>query len=69
MRTGLGPTWTTVGTAFVEVRRPSATPFTLTLRGSFADGGYTDPPQFTNNPRQMRILFSPVLGIYVPLTP
>jgi hypothetical protein len=32
-------------------------------------GGYTDPPQFTNGPRQMRILFSPVLGIYVPLTP
>jgi hypothetical protein len=37
VRTGLGPIWTTVGTAFVEVRRPSATPFTLTLRGSFAD--------------------------------
>ncbi|HEY5372550.1 MAG TPA: hypothetical protein VIK01_02645, partial [Polyangiaceae bacterium] len=33
------------------------------------EGGYTSPPQFTNDPRQMRILFSPVLGIYVPLTP
>jgi hypothetical protein len=32
-------------------------------------GGYTSAPQFTNNPRQLRILFSPVLGIYVPLTP
>jgi hypothetical protein len=37
VRTGLGPTWTAVGAAFVEVRRPSTTPFTLTLRGSFAD--------------------------------
>ena len=27
----------------------------------------TSPPRFTNDPRQMRILFSPVLSKYVPL--
>jgi hypothetical protein len=27
----------------------------------------TDPPKFTDSPRQMRITFSPVLSIYVPL--
>jgi hypothetical protein len=32
-------------------------------------GVYTDPPRFTDDPRQMRILFSPVLSVYVPLTP
>lgn len=34
----LGPVWTTVGAAFVEVRRLRTTPFTLALRGSFVDG-------------------------------
>ena len=32
-------------------------------------GGITSPPRFTNDPRQMRILFSPVLGKYIPLSP
>jgi hypothetical protein len=32
-------------------------------------GTYTSPPEFTNNPRQLRILFSPVLGRYLPLDP
>jgi hypothetical protein len=27
----------------------------------------TNPPKFTNDPRQMRVLFSPVLSVYVPL--
>ena len=31
------------------------------------DGGYTDPPTFTDDPRQMRITFSPVLSRYIPL--
>jgi hypothetical protein len=31
-------------------------------------GVLTDPPTFTNDPRQLRVLFSPVLSIYVPLT-
>jgi hypothetical protein len=29
----------------------------------------TSPPRFTNDPRQLRITFSPVLGIYLPMTP
>jgi hypothetical protein len=41
----------------------------LTSAGLVLDGGYTDPPKFTDDPRQMRILFSPVLSVYVPLTP
>ena len=32
------------------------------------DGVITDPPTITNDPRQLRILFSPVLSTYVPLT-
>jgi hypothetical protein len=30
-------------------------------------GGYTDPPKFTDGPRQLRVFFSPVLSIYTPL--
>ena len=33
------------------------------------NGVYTSVPQFTNDPRQLRILLSPVLGKYVPLLP
>jgi hypothetical protein len=44
-------------------------PKPITRAEFLLQGGYTDAPQFTNGPRQMRILFSPVLGIYVPLTP
>ena len=33
------------------------------------DGGITDPPTFTDDPRQMRITFTPVLSRYVPLDP
>jgi hypothetical protein len=32
------------------------------------DGIGTNPPTITNDPRQLRILFSPVLSTYVPLT-
>jgi hypothetical protein len=32
-------------------------------------GVFTSPPQFTVDPQQMRITFSPVLSKYVPLTP
>ena len=31
------------------------------------NGVYTDPPQFTDGPRQLRVLFSPVQSIYAPL--
>jgi len=33
------------------------------------NGVFTSPPRFTNEPRQLRILFSPVMGKYVPLLP
>jgi hypothetical protein len=36
-------------------------------RGQFVITAITDPPQFTDNPRQLRVLFSPVQSIYVPL--
>jgi hypothetical protein len=29
----------------------------------------TDAPKFTNDPRQLRITFSPVLSRYLPLDP
>ncbi|HEX3855312.1 MAG TPA: hypothetical protein VHW01_30325 [Polyangiaceae bacterium] len=41
----------------------------ITAAELILQGAYTSAPQFTNNPRQLRVLFSPVLGIYVPLTP
>ena len=50
----------------------TVTPFSpapITRAEFLLQGAYTDAPQFTDGPRQMRILFSPVLGIYVPLTP
>jgi hypothetical protein len=34
LRSGLGPSWTTLEAAFVEVRRVGIAPLTLTLRGS-----------------------------------
>lgn len=43
--------------------QPSANGF-LELNGVF-----TSPPQFTNEPRQLRILFSPAISKYVPLLP
>jgi hypothetical protein len=33
------------------------------------NGVFTNPPTFTENPHQMRILFSPVPSRYVPLDP
>jgi hypothetical protein len=36
-------------------------------RGQFVITAITDPPRFTEHPRQLRVLFSPVLSIYVPL--
>jgi hypothetical protein len=36
-------------------------------RGQFVLTAITDPPQFTSDPRQLRVLFSPVLSVYVPL--
>jgi hypothetical protein len=60
-----GGTWTyyPVGSTLPHTSQPSTRP-TISL-----DGGYTDAPKFTNDPRQMRMLFSPVPGIYVPLEP
>jgi hypothetical protein len=37
-------------------------------RGQFLlNGAYTDPPLFTDGPRQLRVNFSPVQSIYAPL--
>jgi hypothetical protein len=36
-------------------------------RGQFVITAITDPPRFTDNPRQLRVTFSPVLSIYIPL--
>ena len=36
VRSGLGPNWTTLETAFVDARRVSSTPLSLSLRASFA---------------------------------
>jgi nitrous oxide reductase accessory protein NosL len=36
-------------------------------RGQFVLTAITNPPQFTADPRQLRVLFSPALGVYVPL--
>lgn len=35
----------------------------------YLGGAYTNAPQFTTDPVQMRVVFSPVEGIYVPLDP
>jgi hypothetical protein len=35
--------------------------------GQFVLTAITDPPQFTADPRHLRVLFSPVLSVYVPL--
>jgi hypothetical protein len=49
---------------------PNGSDNTMPGAPNFILGGVgTSAPQFTNNPRQLRVLFSPVLGIYVPLTP
>jgi hypothetical protein len=41
-----------------------------TTRAEMLLGGVlTDAPKFTNDPRQLRITFSPVLGKYLPLDP
>jgi hypothetical protein len=36
-------------------------------RGQFVITAITDPPKFTENPRQLRVLLSPILSVYVPL--
>jgi hypothetical protein len=47
---------------------PNATSGLPNPRSQFVlDGVYTDPPQFTAGPRQLRVFFSPVLSIYIPL--
>ena len=60
-----GGTWTyyPAGTVHPISREPSDYAF-LEL-----DSVITDPPTFTDDPRQMRILFTPVQSRYVPLDP
>jgi hypothetical protein len=60
-RTGIdyGGTW-----------RYDPTPTPGLANGRFYIGDVqTNPPWFTNDPRQMRILFSPVMSKYLPLDP
>ena len=42
---------------------------TLTHPDMLLSGVLTDAPQFTDEPRQLRILFSPVPGKYLPIDP
>ncbi len=42
---------------------------TTTRAEMLLSGVLTDAPQFTNDPRQLRITFSPVLSKYLPLDP
>jgi hypothetical protein len=58
-----------IGSSIPDLRTTSSTAPVFRLSGVAFGGEYTSVPQITDDPRQMRILFSPAPSKYVPLDP